>query len=152
MFPSSVVVSNSTAVTYNFNGSGDISGTIGLTKTNTGTVIINNNNTYTGQTVFGGGTISVSSLPNGGLPGPIGAASNNPTNLLFVGGPLAYTGSGSTDHGMTFTTNSSGTINVANGARLTLSGLIVGTNTTFTKTGPGTLVIVVVKCLSPATL
>ncbi len=141
MFPSSVVVSNSTAVTYNFNGSGDISGTIGLTKTNTGTVIINNNNTYTGQTVFGGGTISVSSLPNGGLPGPIGAASNNPTNLLFVGGTLAYTGSGSTDHGMTFTTNSSGTINVANGASLTLSGLIVGTNTTFTKTGPGTLVM-----------
>jgi fibronectin-binding autotransporter adhesin len=140
LFPASVVVSNSTAGIYIFDGSGDITGSIGLTKTNSGTLIINNNNTYTGQTIFGGGTISLSSLPNGGVVGPVGAASNNSSNLLFVGGTLAFTGSGvGTDRGLTLN-GTGGTINMADGASLQLNGLVVGASG-LTKAGNGTLAV-----------
>ena len=70
LYPASVVVSNSTKASYTLAGNGNIAGSIGLLKTNSGTVTILATNTYTGPTVIGGGTISVSSLPIGGLAGP----------------------------------------------------------------------------------
>ncbi len=126
LYPASVVVSNSTKATYTFTGNGSIAGSVGLIKTNSGTLIILATNTYTGPTVIGGGTISISSLPNGGLASPIGAASNNSTNLLFTGGTLAYTGPGaSTDRGATLI-GSGGTYDVISGASLTNFGVIAG--------------------------
>ena len=93
LYPASLVVSNSTLVSYTLTGSGSLGGSVGLLKTNSGKVTILATNSYTGPTVIGGGMISVSYLPNGGLAGPLGASSNNSTNLLFFdGGTLAYTG------------------------------------------------------------
>ena len=86
LYPASVVVSNSTLVNYTLTGNGNIAGTIGLLKTNSGTVTILTTNTYTGPTVIGGGTISVSYLPNGGVASPIGASSNNSTNCCSPAG------------------------------------------------------------------
>ena len=70
LYPASVVVSNSTLVSYTLAGNGNIAGSIGLLKTNSGKVTILATNTYTGPTVIGGGTISVSYLPSGGLASP----------------------------------------------------------------------------------
>ena len=126
LYPASLVLSNSTLVNYTLTGNGNITGTIGLLKTNSGTVTILATNTYTGVTVIGSGTISVAYLPNGGLASPIGAASNNTNNLLFTGGTLAYSGpSASTDRGMTLK-GSGGTFTVTNGTTLTLAGTITG--------------------------
>jgi autotransporter-associated beta strand protein len=127
LYPTSVLVSNSVAGTYTFNdGGGSIAGSIGITKTNTGTLSIFNNNTYTGPTVFGGGTVLVSTIANGGVPSPLGAASNNSSNWVFTGGTLAYNGGAAgTDHGLTLN-GSGGTISVANGTSLTITGLVAG--------------------------
>ena len=127
LFPASLIVSNSTLESYTFSGSGVIAGSIGLIKTNNGTLIIQNNNTYTGPTVFGGGAVSVSSLPNGGIASPIGAASNNSTNLVFSGGALAYTGgTAGTDRGATLNAGGGGTFDVINSTTLTVGGIIAG--------------------------
>ena len=139
--PASVVVSNSALENYTFSGSGNISGSSGLLKTNSGTLILQTANTYTGQTIIGGGTISVSSVTNGGLASPLGAASNNATNLLFYdGGTLKYTGpSAGTDRGATLN-GSGGIYDVVNGTILTNSGVITGSGgLTLTDTGTLTL-------------
>jgi len=139
LYPSAFVVSNSIAGAYNLNGSGSVAGSIGLIKTNSGTLIINdNNNIYTGPTVFGGGTVYISYLPLGGMPSPIGAASNNSTNLVFNGGTLAYNGgiTSGTDRGFTLT-GSGGTIGVYNSSVLTVTGLVAGTSSLLV-TGDGT--------------
>jgi fibronectin-binding autotransporter adhesin len=133
LFPASLIVSNSTLESYAFTGSGVIAGSIGLIKTNSGTLTIQNTNTYTGPTIFGGGTVSVSSLPNGGSASPIGAASNNSTNLVFSGGALAYTGgTAGTDRGAILNAGG-GTFDIINSTTLTLGGVITGS-------GPLTLI------------
>ncbi len=139
LYPASVIVSNSVAGSYIFDGPGSIAGSIGIIKTNSGTLTINNNNTYTGQTVFGAGTIAVSTLPNGGLPGPLGGASNNSSNLLFVGGALATTADITTDRGLTLS-GLGGTLYVTNGTTLTLNGVIAGA-ANLTNNGTGKLVL-----------
>ena len=140
LYPGSVVVSNSTLVNYTLAGNGNIAGTIGLLKTNSGTVTILTTNTYTGPTVIGGGTLSVSYLPSGGVASPIGASSNNSTNLLFTGGTLAYTGpTTTTARGVTLN-GSGGTFNVIAGTMLTNSGTITGSGV-ITLTGGGTLAL-----------
>jgi autotransporter-associated beta strand protein len=105
-------------------------------------------NTYTGPTRIGGGLVlSIPSLPNGSSPGPVGASSSAPSNLVLGGHPdggaatLRYTGPTTTsDRGFTFT-NVPTTINVTNSAAsLTLTGEIVGQGP-LTKSGPGTLIL-----------
>jgi autotransporter-associated beta strand protein len=140
LYPASLVVSNSTLVNYTFTGSGGIAGSVGLLKTNSGLLTILATNTYTGPTVIGAGTISISSLANGGLASPIGAASNNSTNLVFAGGTLAYTGpSTGTDRGATLT-GSGGTFDVIGGTTLTNNGAITGSGA-LTLTDTGTLIL-----------
>ena len=140
MTPAAVVVSNSMLENYTFTGSGNISGSTGLTKTNSGTLTIQNTNTYTGPTVIGGGTLSIASLTNSGLPSPIGAAGNNPTNLVFFGGTLKYTGpSAATDHGVTLN-GSGGIFDVIGGTTLTENGPITGSGV-LTLTDTGTLAL-----------
>src|ERR1019366_7406180 len=72
---------------YFFNGSGGISGGTGLTKTNSGTLVINNDNGYTGRTILGGGVLEVNDLSVATAPGPLGSAPNtSPTNLVLFNG------------------------------------------------------------------
>ena len=46
-------------------------------------------NTYSGPTVIEGGTLSVSSIENGGVASGIGQASNAAGNLILNGGALS---------------------------------------------------------------
>jgi autotransporter-associated beta strand protein len=105
-------------------------------------------NTYTGATaVYGGGILAISTIPNGGTAGPIGAASNSPVNLYLGvdgsgGGTLFYTGaSTSTDRGITFSSLAAdaGYVQVTTGATLTLNGQMTGG--TLNKNGLGTLIL-----------
>ena len=111
-----------------------------MLKTNSGTLTILATNNYTGPTMIGGGTLSVSYLPNGGLASPLGATSNDPTNLIFAGGTLGYTGtSAGTDRGATLN-GSGGIIDVTNGTTLTLNGVIAGSGV-LALTDTGTLIL-----------
>jgi autotransporter-associated beta strand protein len=122
--PASVVVSNTTS--YTLTGSGSIGGSGGLVKTNSGTLNLLTVNGYTGPTVIGGGTLVVSTLADGASDSGIGAASSNPTNLVFFGTTLNYTGaSAATDRGATL--NGSGAVfDVVGGTTLTLNGTLTG--------------------------
>ena len=67
-----------------------------LTKTGSGTVILNGTNSYGGTTLFSGGVLEVGSLSNYGVDGGLGnRARDCPRNvgLLFRGGTLRYAGS-----------------------------------------------------------
>lgn len=122
--PASVTFSNT--LHYTLSGNGSIGGSVGLTKTNIGIVTVLTTNSYTGPTIVGQGVLEVQNVGISGAPSGIGAATTNPTNLVFYGSTFMYSGpSGSTDHGMTL--NGAGAIfDVTNGADLTLSGNITG--------------------------
>ncbi|HEU5072159.1 MAG TPA: LamG-like jellyroll fold domain-containing protein [Verrucomicrobiae bacterium] len=93
-------------------------------------------NTYTNQTVLANGTLAVTSLANGGLPSGIGASSANPTNLVFSGGTLSYTGPAVTsDRGYTVTADS--TLSV--GGDVTLTGPVAANAGVFSKAGAAQL-------------
>ena len=123
---------------YTFSGAGKISGTGVFTKTNSGTLTVTTTNDYTGPTVIGGGVLAVSRLANGGTASGIGAAGGDPTNLVFYGGVLRYTGSSvATDRRATL--NGNGTIDVVGGT-LTNNGTLVGSGALI-KAGAGMLMI-----------
>jgi fibronectin-binding autotransporter adhesin len=126
----------------------DNGGSIGFTKSGTGLVTLSNaSNSYTGPTRVSQGTLAVSNIGNGGAASGIGAASADPSNLVFEGSTLRYTGATTTsDRG--FTIAKSGAI-LGSGiqvtdpsANLTFSGLVTSPDdANFTKSGPGTLTL-----------
>ena len=83
----SVVLVNSTN-NFLFTGSGALDGSVSLTKTNTGVLTLQNNNTFTGPVNLNGGVVSVETVALNGSPSPLGAG----TTLAFNGGTLQYTG------------------------------------------------------------
>jgi autotransporter-associated beta strand protein len=71
--PGGVTVTNN-SLAYSFTGGGSISGSIGLLKTGTGTLTIDNsgNNSYSGVTTISNGTLKIgNSDANGNVPGAI---------------------------------------------------------------------------------
>jgi fibronectin-binding autotransporter adhesin len=80
LLPGSVTVDTS-AANYTFSGSGLLAGTASLTKINTGTLILQTVNTYSGGTVVSNGTLRVG--VNNALPasGANGVAINSPAVL-----------------------------------------------------------------------
>jgi autotransporter-associated beta strand protein/T5SS/PEP-CTERM-associated repeat protein len=127
---------------YVLSGSGSIGGTGGLTKTNTGDVNIQTTNTYTGQTRLEGGTVTVATLTNNGVAGPLGASSAGSSGIALAGGGLVYTGGNTTiDRGWTYdslSTDAQSSINIAN--NLTVAGQITAPNQgKLQKLGAGTL-------------
>ncbi len=138
--PSSVTFSNvATSYTLQSSAGCGIAGTTGLSKSGAGLLTISNTNKFTGAVTFGGGTIAVASVANGGSNSPLGAG----TSLVFTGGALEYTGvdpAPATDRSVTLNSGG-GTIQVDNSATdLTLAGLISGSGN-LTKAGPGTLTL-----------
>ncbi len=89
-------------------------GVASIAKSGAGTLVLSNTNTYTGANTINAGVLSVSSLANGGVASSIGASASGSNNLVFNGGTLLYTGSGSnTDRRFdlrgSFTIDASGT-------------------------------------------
>jgi autotransporter-associated beta strand protein len=117
-----------------------------------GTLTLTGTNTYSGTTfVTGGGVLAVSSLPNGGVAGPLGMSTNAPTNLVLGqptagAGTLRYTGAtATTDRGLyTYAANSGTNFNYIDvstaGTNLTIAGQVTGSGPLY-KTGPGTLTL-----------
>jgi len=138
--PAAVVVDAASA--YTFTGSGEISGSTGLTKTNSGTLTILTTNDYIGPTIVGGGTLEVNNLANAGSPSPIGAANSNPTNWVFYGTTLLYSSAtaAGTDRGATL--NAAGvTTDVSDPAgNMILNGALAGTGA-LAKIGAGTVTL-----------
>ncbi|HEV2970763.1 MAG TPA: autotransporter-associated beta strand repeat-containing protein [Pirellulales bacterium] len=109
---------------------GAISGAGVVQQNGTGTLVLSGASSYTGGTVFNGGTVQVAADNNlGGGAGP----------LKFNGGTLEATASFATARGTTINAPG-GSFNVDSGATLTQSGVITGGGMLFT-TGPGTLVL-----------
>lgn len=129
------------AANYTLGGSGSISGTGGLTKTNTGILTVNSTNSYSGVTTVSGGVLEASTLANGGLNSAIGSATAASANLVIDGATLRYTGgNASTDRGATLNA-AGGAIDVANGATaLSMSGTITGAGALI-KSGAGNLTL-----------
>ncbi len=151
VFPASVAVD--AAANYTFTGAGAIGGSGGLTKSGSGTLTVQTANTYTGPTVLNGGVISVASVTPAGVPGPLGAASAAPANLVFNAGTLRYTGSlaFSTNRGVTLSA-AGGTVEVSSSsASLVWAGGFSGTGA-LTKTGSGTLNLAGVNSYSGGTV
>ena len=137
---------------YTLAGSGKISGYGPLIKTNSGTLTILTTNDYAGQTVIGGGVLSISQLPNATAPSPVGVVVDDIDNLFFTGGTLRYTGtSGSTDRKLTMG-DQGGTLEITNsGTVLTLRNAITGGGT-LTKTGPGEVACAVASSYAGGTV
>lgn len=140
--PSEVVFNNNTLV-YSLSGTGAITGAGGLTKQGTAGLTLSITNTYDGATRLEGGTTSIATFLNGGVPSPIGDSSSAAANLVLAGGTLAYTGpSTTTDRGISIAganDNVVGGLNLTN--NLTLSGPITASLGKLIKTGPGTLTL-----------
>ncbi|HTY88256.1 MAG TPA: autotransporter-associated beta strand repeat-containing protein [Candidatus Acidoferrum sp.] len=181
--PASVTVNNSAKI-YSIASSGvnSIAGSTGLTKSSSGTLTLSGGaNTYTGITALVGGTVSVSTLTNGGLASDIGAASSAAANLVLNGGALQYTGGGANidrsftvgTAGATIDASGSGALNLAtpslgysgNGPHtLTLAGANTDNNTlaaslgdyggasALTKNGAGTWVLTATNTFSGVTV
>jgi fibronectin-binding autotransporter adhesin len=143
--PGSVTVDS--ASSYSFTGVGQIGGTTGLTKTNSGTLTISTTNSYTGPTTIGGGVLEATLLADAAVNSSIGSSDS----LVFTGGTLKYPGDTvSINRGATF--NGNGAIEVSNSATaLTISGTLAGPGA-LTKTGPGTLVLTVGNSYSGGTI
>jgi len=115
----------------------------GIIKAGAGTLTLTGTNTYTGVTRINAGTLSVSTIGNGGVAGNLGAATNAANRLVLAGGTLQYTGvTASTNRNFTLNAGTTSTIDVSSGAaNLTVSGASTATTGGLTKTGAGTLTL-----------
>lgn len=116
---------------YTISGTGSIDGIGGLIKNGTGKLTLASANKFTGKTYLNNGTLELTSMADGGEPSPIGAASGDPSNIVFNGGKLSYIGASATiDRGLTLGAGG-GTISIGSSgttlttAKLTGSGKLI---------------------------
>lgn len=131
--PASVVVNGTGTLTLN----GIVGGTGSMNKGNSGTLILNSQNTYSGATVNHEGVIKFNSIANGGTASSLGSSANFAQNWIFDGGTYHYTGANaSTDRGAQIRNAST----LASDNILTLNGAFEGTGD-LTFEGPGQFTI-----------
>ncbi|MFT4176162.1 MAG: autotransporter-associated beta strand repeat-containing protein, partial [Luteolibacter sp.] len=126
---------------YTFEGSGYLAGSGGLTKSGEGTLVLGNNNTYTGPTVINGGAIEVTALGDGGNPSAIGASSGDTNNFVLNGGTLRITNSQTSTNRNILLGANGGTFDIPAGSSIQSSGLISGSGE-LVKKGEGTLLLI----------
>ncbi|HWD18257.1 MAG TPA: autotransporter-associated beta strand repeat-containing protein [Verrucomicrobiae bacterium] len=132
--PLSVTVSNT--VNYTISGAGKIAGSALLTKTGSGTLILDTDNTYTGGTVLSGGVIQVG---NGDAHGSIGTGAF--TNLV-PGSILAFNRTDAITVGtVTRTTVNNSAQIVVNSGTVTLGGSADNAGTGATVNSGGKLIL-----------
>lgn len=123
---------------YSFGGTGSIGGTGGLTKKGISSLVLSSVNSFTGPLVIEGGSVVTSTLTNGGVASPLGAASKAATNLVLNGGKLSYMGSTvTTDRSISLGVNGGG-LSVSNSSAILTTGPISGPGRLL-KEGPGRL-------------
>jgi len=113
--PASVTVAASQ--NYTFSGSGSLGGGMALTNSGTGTLTLNETNSYTGGTVVNGGSIVFSvgaAIPPGGAltlnnTGAVTVVTANSLPTVTVNGANSITGNGSSGTGIA-TLNDAGTL------------------------------------------
>lgn len=131
--PASIVVNGKGDLTL----VGNIMGEGSMNKANTGTLVLNDLNTYTGATVNHEGVIEFNTLKNGDVASSLGASRNYAQNWIFDGGTYRYTGATtSTDRSAQIKRES--TLEIANAVAVTMGGTFEG-NGNFVLDGKGTL-------------
>ena len=123
-----------------------MSGAGALAKDGASTLALQGANTFTGGVTISGGSVSVTSIGNGGQAGNLGAASNASANLALDGGSLVYNASGiaGSNRGMTVTANGGTFVNANATAGFFLangSPVSIAPSGVFTVDGPGSTVI-----------
>ncbi|MDD3321566.1 MAG: autotransporter-associated beta strand repeat-containing protein [Paludibacter sp.] len=138
LLPVSNVEVNSN-LNYSINGTGELTGAMELYKTNSGTLSINNRNSYTGKTVVDGGSLIMNYAPSQTNNGGIGLNDTNPANFIVKDSAMIQilTANEQTDRGLTLEGTSGGVLNVT--SNLYWNGIITGTK--LTKMNTGTLYI-----------
>lgn len=140
-------ISNSGSFIYSSTGnqilSGILSGSGSFTQNGSSVLTLTRSNTYAGPTIINSGTLSIASITNGGVSGPLGSSSSSAGNLVLAGGRLAFTGSSSSsDRSFTLANGTTGTIEVGNASStLMLSGSSAATSGALVKAGGGALVL-----------
>jgi fibronectin-binding autotransporter adhesin len=149
--------SNAAALTLSGSGNYDFPGIIGaivvagkttssnaqisVTKTGSGTQILEGASTYSGITTISGGILSTPLLDVGGNPSGIGASSSAAASLVLNGGTLQYTGTGAnTDRLFTIGT-AGGTIDASGASNSALTLSSTGAVAYSSTTSPATLTL-----------
>ncbi|MFA6286506.1 MAG: autotransporter-associated beta strand repeat-containing protein [Opitutaceae bacterium] len=142
-------VDGTTSTTFTGSLAINTTNTLSLVKAGTSTLTLTKTTSnYNGSTTVKGGTLSVSTLANGGNNSNIGASANTADKLILNGGTLKYTGAAvSTDRlfslqsSSTIESSGSGALNLTNtGAMGFNSGIAAKTLAlTGTNTGDNTL-------------
>lgn len=124
---------------YTFSGDGAIGGDGGLTLNGEGEVVMNlTANSYTGATTINAGTLTITSLADGGKTSSIGAAAEDEGYLVLNGGTLNIDALNMATNRIV-NINDTATINVANSsAIISLTGIAQGDGYLI-KDGPGQL-------------
>jgi len=124
---------------YSLNGTGTLTGSMELYKTNIGSLTINNRNNYSGKTTIDRGSLIMKYAPSATNNGGIGLNITNPAYFIVKDSAIVQvtTANEITTRGMTLSGTAGGLLNVTAG--LYWNGIITGTK--LTKYGTGTLYI-----------
>ncbi|MDA3854313.1 MAG: autotransporter-associated beta strand repeat-containing protein [Bacteroidales bacterium] len=133
-------------------GEGEISGSGGLIKKNTGTTTISTVNSFEGPTAIMGGKLSINNLAGGNANSALGRAGVTSDKLIVDGGILEITGSSSSsDKGMTIGESDATFAITKSATKQTITGIIKGEGALI-KEGEGTLVLGTANSYSGGTI